>query len=157
MDRTGLSSPSSLEWHLFNSASPQGWRAGCTALVLPGSLLLTINFLITSLPQAGSWAERKDESRYSLTQYLDVPRTPQASAFLAAVVRHCITLMQALQKFILAFLLSSFLSVASGWYKRYYSPPNLTHIPLLNVWDCLMSVWFIAWLPPSPGSSFVAT
>ena len=86
-------------------------RAGCTMLVLPGSLLLTINFLIISLPQARSRAGRKDESLYSLTQYLDVPR--MASAFLTAVVWHCVILMQALQKFILALPLSSFLSVAS--------------------------------------------
>lgn len=55
------------DWHLLNSSCPQARRAGCIVLILPGSLLLTINFLTPSFPQARSWAERKDECLYSLT------------------------------------------------------------------------------------------
>lgn len=46
-------------------------------LILPGSLLLTINLPVRSLSQAGSRADGKDESLYSLTRYLDVPRAAQ--------------------------------------------------------------------------------
>jgi len=48
---------------------------------LPRIPPLTTNFLTTSLPQAQSWAEGKDESLYSLTQYLDVLGAAQHQPF----------------------------------------------------------------------------
>lgn len=57
----------SLVWHSLNCSCSQASRAGCTVLLLPGSLLLTINFLTMSFPEAQSCADRKDECLYSLT------------------------------------------------------------------------------------------